>query len=106
MQVGAHEQRPGLRAPRPASSPPRSRYDEVVDALGRRRSAPFRSATRSTAATAVGPLVAERQQERVEGYIETGKAEGARVVVGGGRPAGLDKGWYVEPTCSPTSTTP
>ncbi|WP_407811643.1 aldehyde dehydrogenase family protein, partial [Staphylococcus aureus] len=36
--------------------------------------------------------------ERVEGYIAKGKEEGARVELGGGRPAGLDKGWYVEPT--------
>jgi betaine-aldehyde dehydrogenase len=49
-------------------------------------------------ATAVGPLVAERQRERVEGYLEAGRREGARVVVGGGRPAGLTKGWFVEPT--------
>lgn len=49
-------------------------------------------------ATALGPLAAERQRERVEGYIATGKQEGARVAVGGGRPAGLDKGWYIEPT--------
>jgi aldehyde dehydrogenase (NAD+) len=34
----------------------------------------------------------------VLGYIEQGKAEGARLVAGGGRPAHLDRGWYVEPT--------
>ena len=32
------------------------------------------------------------------GYIETGKAEGARLVCGGGRPDHLPKGWFVEPT--------
>ena len=47
---------------------------------------------------AIGPLVAERQRERVLGYIEKGKAEGAKLAVGGGRPADLDKGWFVEPT--------
>jgi betaine-aldehyde dehydrogenase len=47
----------------------------------------------------VGPLVAERQQERVEKYVALGQEEGARVVVGGnGRPPGLEKGWYVRPT--------
>ena len=51
------------------------------------------------AATEVGPLVAERQQERVEKYIALGQEEGARVAVGGnGRPEGLEKGWYVRPT--------
>ena len=49
--------------------------------------------------TQLGPLVAERQQTRVRGYIEEGQREGARLVVGGtDLPAGLDKGWYVRPT--------
>ncbi|ODU06886.1 MAG: aldehyde dehydrogenase [Pseudonocardia sp. SCN 72-86] len=48
--------------------------------------------------TAIGPLAAERQRDRVEGYIAVGKEEGARIVTGGGRPAHLDKGWFVEPT--------
>src|SRR5262249_37946426 len=48
--------------------------------------------------TQIGPLVAERQRERVTGYIATGKSEGARIVVGGRRPGNLSKGWYVEPT--------
>ncbi len=49
-------------------------------------------------ATQVGPLVSERQRARVEGYIESGKAEGAQLVRGGGRPADLERGWFVEPT--------
>jgi betaine-aldehyde dehydrogenase len=48
--------------------------------------------------TQVGPLVAERQRDRVLGLIEAGRNEGARVTTGGGRPAGLDHGWFVEPT--------
>ena len=49
--------------------------------------------------TQVGPLVAQRQQARVRGYIETGQQEGARLVVGGtAMPDGLDRGWYVQPT--------
>jgi aldehyde dehydrogenase (NAD+) len=46
----------------------------------------------------VGPLVAERQRERVEGYIRSGVEDGAKIVIGGGRPAHLNRGWYVEPT--------
>ncbi|MFH5824626.1 aldehyde dehydrogenase family protein [Georgenia sp. AZ-5] len=49
-------------------------------------------------ATEVGPLIAERQRERVEGLLATAREEGATVLAGGGRPAGLDAGWYVEPT--------
>ena len=48
--------------------------------------------------TALGPLAAERQRDRVEDYIRIGRAEGARLVTGGGRPPGLDKGFYVQPT--------
>jgi betaine-aldehyde dehydrogenase len=46
----------------------------------------------------VGPLIAERQRERVEGYIAKGKAEGATVVVGGDRPEGFGAGHFVAPT--------
>src|SRR4029453_7066797 len=76
---------------------PRKRYAEVVEAFG----AAFRAlkvGDPMDPTTAIGPLVAERQRARVEGYLEAGRKEGARVVVGGGRPAGLAKGWFVEPT--------
>jgi aldehyde dehydrogenase (NAD+) len=45
-----------------------------------------------------GPLISAKQRERVLAYIEKGKAEGAKVALGGGRPAHLEKGFYVEPT--------
>lgn len=50
------------------------------------------------AETQMGPLAMARQLDRVQGYIEKGKQEGARVVLGGGRPAGIDKGYFIEPT--------
>src|SRR3546814_14161146 len=46
----------------------------------------------------MGPLVGARQRARVLHYIEFGKREGARLVCGGGKPAHLAKGWWVEPT--------
>jgi aldehyde dehydrogenase (NAD+) len=50
-------------------------------------------------ATTTGPLVNKAQFERVQGYIRTGVEEGARLVCGGlGRPAGLDRGYFVKPT--------
>ncbi|MEV6981006.1 aldehyde dehydrogenase [Sphaerisporangium sp. NPDC051017] len=73
-----------------------SRYDEVVQAIsdmvaGQRVGDP------ADPATGIGPLVARRQQERVEGYIRAGIDEGAKPVVGGlDRPR--DRGWYVAPT--------
>jgi aldehyde dehydrogenase (NAD+) len=49
--------------------------------------------------TQVGPVVSKLQFERVERYIEKGIEEGARLIAGGpGRPAGLDKGYFVKPT--------
>jgi acyl-CoA reductase-like NAD-dependent aldehyde dehydrogenase len=76
---------------------PRSRYGEVVDTLaGFASSLPVGDAL--DPATLIGPLVSERQRDRVERYIAKGKSDGARLVTGGGRPAGLDRGWFVEPT--------
>nr|WP_235506799.1 aldehyde dehydrogenase family protein [Altererythrobacter sp. Root672] len=46
--------------------------------------------------TVIGPLVSAQQLERVTGYIESGRQEGARVLVGGERKEG--PGWFVEPT--------
>ena len=46
----------------------------------------------------MGPLVNAKQRERVLAYIEKGRVEGARLLLGGGTPDGLDKGYYVEPT--------
>lgn len=48
--------------------------------------------------TEIGPLVSARQRDRVEGYIAAGKAEGALLVRGGGRPSSFETGWFVEPT--------
>jgi aldehyde dehydrogenase (NAD+) len=76
---------------------PRSRYDEVAEAVAQAASA-LTVGDPYDPATVLGPLVAERQRDRVESYIAKGQAEGARVITGGGRPEGLDKGWYVEPT--------
>ena len=75
---------------------PRTRYDEVVDAVADlARSLRVGDPLAPTAR--VGPLVTQQQRERVEGFITAGRAEGARVVAGGGRPKDLDRGWYIEP---------
>ena len=46
----------------------------------------------------MGPLISEHQRQRVLAYINKGVAEGARVALGGGIPARLPRGWFVEPT--------
>jgi acyl-CoA reductase-like NAD-dependent aldehyde dehydrogenase len=48
--------------------------------------------------TAMGPLIRESQREKVEGMIDRARRDGAQVAYGGGRPAHLDKGFFVEPT--------
>ncbi len=76
---------------------PRSRYDEGVEIL---------KATLSSVAygdpqrpdVLMGPVISAKQRERVLGYIEKGVAQGATLALGGGRPADLPKGWFVEPT--------
>ncbi len=75
----------------------RTKYDEVVNGLATRMEA-TKVGDPAEMDTEVGPLVAERQRERVEKYIAQGQEEGAEIVVGGGRPADQDTGWYVEPT--------
>jgi betaine-aldehyde dehydrogenase len=82
----------------------RARYDEVVDALSGMVSS-MTVGDPNDPTTEIGPLVAKRQQERVEKYIALGQEEGARVVVGGsGRPSGIDTGWYVQPTVFANAT--
>ena len=49
-------------------------------------------------ATGMGPLIRNVALQRTERYVEIAKAEGARLVAGGGRPAGIDKGFFHEPT--------
>jgi len=76
---------------------PRSRYDEVLEVFGGLAGA-LQVGDALDPSTQVGPMVSARQRERVERYIEKGRAEGARVVVGGGRPEDRDRGWFVQPT--------
>ncbi|MFK0113247.1 aldehyde dehydrogenase [Streptomyces sp. NPDC091217] len=76
---------------------PRSRYAEVVDLFTTLAgSLPVGDALDEN--TLIGPMATAQQRDRVERYIAKGISEGARVTTGGGRPAGLDKGWFVEPT--------
>ena len=75
----------------------RRRFDEVVnvvlDQLGKAA-----LGDPMDPASEFGPLVSARQRDRVEGYIRSGTDEGARIILGGGRPAEFPVGYYVEPT--------
>jgi aldehyde dehydrogenase (NAD+) len=76
---------------------PQSRYDEGVELL-KTAFENFSYGDPNDLANMQGPLVNARQLERVLGYIEKGKAEGARLVVGGKRSDRFEKGYFVEPT--------
>jgi betaine-aldehyde dehydrogenase len=76
---------------------PRDHYQQLVDQLCERVGA-MAVGDPLDPVTEIGPLVTSRQRDRVEGYIAAGQEEGAKIALGGGRPSGLSKGWYVEPT--------
>jgi len=76
---------------------PRSRYEEIVGKIGAAVAA-MPVGMPDDPGAVIGPLISEKQRERVEAYIKEGQREGARLVTGGGRPEGLDRGYFVEPT--------
>jgi aldehyde dehydrogenase (NAD+) len=76
---------------------PRARYDEAVE-LAKAQLAKLTLGDPFDPATRLGPLASAGQRDLVLGYIEQGKKEGAALVAGGGRPAHLSKGFFVEPT--------
>jgi len=76
---------------------PRKRHDDFVDALKDVMSQvkvgdPFDPETE------MGPLVTSRQRDIVEGFLAKGKQEGSKLVLGGGRPSHLQRGFFIEPT--------
>ena len=77
---------------------PKSRLDAVKQAIVDTMPA-FPVGDPADPKTAVGPMVNDKQYERVQSYIRKGIAEGAEVLVGGeGHPRGLDEGYFVKPT--------
>jgi aldehyde dehydrogenase (NAD+) len=77
---------------------PRSRLDEVKRAI-RDGMRTFTIGDPADPNIMVGPMVSQKQFERVESYIRKGIEEGAEVLVGGeGRPKGLESGYFVKPT--------
>jgi aldehyde dehydrogenase (NAD+) len=79
---------------------PRSRYDEAVGVL----EATYEAYSKAWGGfddpgNVMGPLISARQRDRVMGYIESGKAEGARLIAGGNIATDKGGGFFVEPTC-------
>jgi aldehyde dehydrogenase (NAD+) len=77
---------------------PRDKLAEV-EALAKAAAESFTSGASDDMNNRLGPLASETQWDRVQGYINKGIEEGARLVTGGpGRPDGLEKGFFVKPT--------
>jgi len=76
---------------------PRSKLAEAIDATATTLGS-LPPGDPTDPGTVCGPLISERQRDRVEGYLRLAIDEGGSFVIGGGRPEGLERGWYVEPT--------
>jgi phenylacetaldehyde dehydrogenase len=72
-----------------------SRFDEVVDGVAEIAKS-IKLGSGMEAGTQMGPLVSEEQLQRVSGYLESGRSEGATALAGGGRFG--DRGFFIEPT--------
>jgi len=73
------------------------RHDELVEALSA-EFAKVRVGDPFDATSDMGPVAMKRQLDKICGLLDAGREEGAVVAAGGGRPTGLDVGWFIEPT--------
>jgi aldehyde dehydrogenase (NAD+) len=76
---------------------PRGKLAEVIDATATTLGS-LAPGDPTEPGTVCGPLISERQRDRVEAYLRLAIDEGGTFVIGGGRPEGRARGWYVEPT--------
>ncbi|HTY26914.1 MAG TPA: aldehyde dehydrogenase family protein, partial [Mycobacterium sp.] len=76
---------------------PRSRYDEAVEAAAATM-AGIKPGDPNDPGTVCGPVVSERQRDRVQSYLDLAISEGGRFACGGGSPADRDRGFFIEPT--------
>lgn len=76
----------------------RSRHDELVEKMAGFVRGFVKAGDPADPSVLLGPLIREERRRAVETYIEAGRAEGAELVTGGGRPADLPRGYFLEPT--------
>ncbi|NLR98384.1 aldehyde dehydrogenase family protein [Rhizobium sp. P38BS-XIX] len=77
---------------------PQSRLEEIHDRLANAVSM-VKVGNGKDPAVTIGPMVSQKQWDRVQSYIRLGQEEGAHLIAGGeGRPEGLDHGWFIRPT--------
>jgi len=76
---------------------PRATYDEAVEAAAATLGG-IKPGDPNSKRTVCGPVISARQRDRIQGYLDSAIAEGGRFACGGGRPADMDRGFYIEPT--------
>lgn len=76
---------------------PRARYDEAVS-IAAATMGGIKAGDPTDPGTICGPVISARQRDRIEGYLESAIAEGGTFACGGGRPAGRELGFFIEPT--------
>ena len=76
---------------------PRAKYDEAVEAAAATLGG-IKPGDPNSKRTICGPVISARQRDRIQGYLDSAIAEGGRFACGGGRPADLDRGFFIEPT--------
>lgn len=76
---------------------PRAHYDDAVAAAAGTMSG-IKPGDPNDPGTVCGPVISARQRDRVQGYLDSAIAEGGTFACGGGRPAGRDVGYFIEPT--------
>ncbi len=76
---------------------PRAKYDDAVAAAAATLSG-IKPGDPNSKRTVCGPVISARQRDRIQGYLDSAIAEGGRFACGGGRPADLDTGFFIEPT--------
>ncbi|MCV7254090.1 MULTISPECIES: aldehyde dehydrogenase [Mycobacteriaceae] len=76
---------------------PRAQYDAAVEAAAATLGG-IKPGDPHSKRTVCGPVISARQRDRIQGYLDSAIAEGGRFACGGGRPADLDTGYFIEPT--------
>ncbi|MCV7346770.1 aldehyde dehydrogenase [Mycolicibacterium rhodesiae] len=76
---------------------PRARYDEAVEAAAATMGG-IKAGDPTNPGTICGPVISERQRDRVQSYLDLAISEGGRFACGGGRPADRDTGYFISPT--------
>jgi aldehyde dehydrogenase (NAD+) len=76
---------------------PRERYDEAVEAAAGTMSG-LKAGDPTKSGTVCGPVISARQRDRIQEYLDSAIAEGGRFACGGGSPADLDTGFFIDPT--------